>query len=58
MTWISNLDGLTRGRHMSVPADLKAEAEKAAKKSLEGDDDDDDEDGDGDGNGEGDKMEL
>lgn len=60
MTWISNVDGPTRGRHMSVPPDLKAEAEQAAKKALEGDDDD--EDGDGDGNGEqggqGDKMEL
>ena len=43
MTWISGLDGPTKGRHMHVPQDLLEEAEKAAKKSLEGDDDDDDE---------------
>jgi 20S proteasome subunit alpha 7 len=49
MSWISALDGLTKGRHMQVPQDLLEEAEKAAKKSIEGDDDEEDEDGDGDG---------
>ena len=43
MTWISALDGPTQGRHQHVPQELLEEAEKAAKKSLEGDDDDDDE---------------
>jgi 20S proteasome subunit alpha 7 len=39
MTWISSLDGPTKGRHEQVPQELLEEAEKAAKKSLEGDDD-------------------
>lgn len=39
MTWISSLDGPTKGRHQPVPQELLEEAEKAAKKSLEGDDD-------------------
>lgn len=61
MTWISDLKGPTRGRHMTVPPGLKAEAEKAAKKALEGDDDDDDDNNDGadaGGGADGDKMEL
>jgi 20S proteasome subunit alpha 7 len=41
MTWISNLDGPTKGRHEEVPKDIREEAEKLAKKALEGDDDDD-----------------
>jgi 20S proteasome subunit alpha 7 len=45
MSWISSLDGPTKGRHQSVPQDLLEEAEKAAKKSLEGDDEDEDEEG-------------
>jgi 20S proteasome subunit alpha 7 len=45
MSWISTLDGPTKGRHQSVPQDLLEEAEKAAKKSLEGDDEDEDEEG-------------
>ncbi|KAL2002100.1 hypothetical protein VTN02DRAFT_661 [Thermoascus thermophilus] len=36
MTWISSLDGPTKGRHEEVPRDLLEEAEKAAKKALEG----------------------
>lgn len=44
MTWISALDGPTKGRHQQVPQELLEEAEKAAKKSLEGDDDDEEED--------------
>ena len=41
MTWISSLDGPTKGRHEEVPKDMREEAEKLAKKALEGDDDDD-----------------
>jgi 20S proteasome subunit alpha 7 len=36
MTWISSLDGPTKGRHEEVPKDLLEEAEKAAKAELEG----------------------
>lgn len=43
MTWISNLAGPTKGRHEEVPKEIKEEAEKLAKKSLEGDDDDEEE---------------
>ena len=39
MTWISNRDGPTQGRHEQVPKDILEEAEKAAKKALEGEDD-------------------
>jgi 20S proteasome subunit alpha 7 len=35
MTWISSLDGPTKGHHQEVPKELLEEAEKAAKKSLE-----------------------
>ena len=45
MTWISTLDGPTKGRHEEVPKELMEEAEKAAKKSIEGDDDDEEEAG-------------
>ena len=38
MTWISALDGPTKGRHEEVPRELVEEAEKAAKESLESDD--------------------
>ena len=44
MTWISALDGPTKGRHEEVPRELVEEAEKAAKKSLE-----EEEEGDGEG---------
>jgi 20S proteasome subunit alpha 7 len=43
MTWISSMDGPTKGRHEEVPKDIREEAEKLAKKSLEGDDDDEEE---------------
>lgn len=46
MTWISNLDGPTKGRHQEVPKELLEEAEKLAKKALEGDDDDEDKEDD------------
>lgn len=42
MTWISTVEGPTGGRHVEVPRALRQEAERLAKKSLEGDDDDDD----------------
>ncbi|KAI9724405.1 MAG: hypothetical protein M1812_000473 [Candelaria pacifica] len=41
MTWISSLDGPTKGRHQEVPRELREEAEKFAKKAMEGDDEDD-----------------
>lgn len=43
MTWISSLDGPTKGRHEEVPKELLEEAERLAKKALEGDDDEDEE---------------
>ncbi|PMD19775.1 N-terminal nucleophile aminohydrolase [Hyaloscypha hepaticicola] len=39
MTWISSLDGPTKGRHEEVPKEILEEAERLAKKALEGDDD-------------------
>lgn len=41
MTWISNLDGPTKGRHQEVPKNILAEAERLAKIALEGEDDED-----------------
>ncbi len=52
MTWISALDGPTKGRHQEVPKELREEAEKFAKKAMEGDDDDEEKPA------EGEKMEL
>ncbi|GAB7337612.1 hypothetical protein MBLNU457_g2912t2 [Dothideomycetes sp. NU457] len=43
MTWISNHAGPTKGRHEEVPKELREEAERLAKKALEGDDDDEEE---------------
>lgn len=43
MTWISSLSGPTKGRHEEVPRELLEEAEKAAKKALEGEDEEEDE---------------
>ena len=54
ITWISSLDGPTKGQHQEVPKDLLEEAEAAAKKALEGDDEDE---GEGEGEGEGERME-
>ncbi|GKZ85387.1 hypothetical protein AnigIFM56816_011158 [Aspergillus niger] len=42
MTWISSLDGPTKGRHEEVPRELREEAERAAKRALEGEDEDED----------------
>jgi 20S proteasome subunit alpha 7 len=53
MTWISSLNGLTKGRHEEVPKQLLEEAEKAAKVALVGDEEDEDEEKPA----EGDKME-
>ncbi|GAP92023.1 putative proteasome component C1 [Rosellinia necatrix] len=47
MSWISNADGPTKGRHVEVPKDLLEEAERLAKKAIsEDDDEDEDEDED------------
>lgn len=43
MTWISAVDGPTKGRHEEVPKEIREEAERLAKKSMEATDDDDDE---------------
>jgi 20S proteasome subunit alpha 7 len=50
MTWISGANGPTKGRHEPVPKELREEAERLAKKALEGDDDEDEKK-------DGDKME-
>lgn len=42
MTWISNLNGPTKGRHEHVPKNILEEAERLAKGALDGEDDDDD----------------
>jgi 20S proteasome subunit alpha 7 len=52
MTWISSLTGPTKGHHQEVPEELLEEAEKLAKKAMEGEDED--EEGKGD---DGEKME-
>lgn len=38
MTWVSAVDGPTKGRHEEVPKELREEAERLAKKALEGED--------------------
>lgn len=47
MTWISSVDGPTKGRHEEVPKELLEEAEKAAKRALEGDDEEEEDKGQG-----------
>ena len=42
MTWVSCLDGPTKGRHEEVPKHIREEAERLAKKHMEGDDEEDD----------------
>ena len=39
MTWISAVSGPTKGRHEEVPTEIREEAERLAKKALEGEDD-------------------
>ncbi|KAL8908843.1 MAG: hypothetical protein Q9207_000569 [Kuettlingeria erythrocarpa] len=41
MSWVSSLDGPTKGRHQEVPQGVLEEAEKFAKRAMEGDDDED-----------------
>lgn len=41
MTWISAVSGPTKGRHEEVPKELREEAERLAKKALEGEDEED-----------------
>ncbi|KAI0200257.1 N-terminal nucleophile aminohydrolase [Astrocystis sublimbata] len=48
MSWVSRMDGPTKGRHVAVPKDLLEEAERLAKKIISEDDDDDDDDNDDD----------
>ena len=38
MSWISSTEGPTNGRHQEVPKNILEEAEKAAKKAMEGED--------------------
>jgi 20S proteasome subunit alpha 7 len=56
MSWISSLDGPTKGKHEEVPSELLEEAEKAAKRALEGEDEDEEETTKHGGN-EGERME-
>ncbi|KAF2405426.1 proteasome subunit alpha type-3 [Trichodelitschia bisporula] len=44
MTWVSSLKGPTKGRHEEVPREVREEAEKWAKKSLESNGEEDEED--------------
>ena len=48
MSWVSSLDGPTKGRHEQVPAHILEEAEKFARRALEGEDDEDPATGEGD----------
>ena len=43
MTWVSSVGGPTKGRHEEVPKELREEAERLAKKALEGEDEDEEE---------------
>lgn len=56
MTWVSAANGPTKGIHEEVPKELREEAEKLAKKALEGDDDEEETAAPA-AEGEGDKME-
>ncbi|OJJ59294.1 hypothetical protein ASPSYDRAFT_149366 [Aspergillus sydowii CBS 593.65] len=56
MSWISSVDGPTKGRHEEVPRELLEEAERAAKRALEGDDEDEEDGAKTTGN-EGERME-
>ncbi|KAK3625482.1 putative proteasome subunit alpha type-7 [Elasticomyces elasticus] len=43
MTWVSAVSGPTKGLHQEVPKAMREEAEKLAKKALEGEDDEEEE---------------
>lgn len=45
MSWISSLDGPTKGRHEEVPRHLVEEAENAAKRELEGEEEEEPKEG-------------
>lgn len=49
MSWISSLDGPTKGRHEEVPKHILEEAERAAKKSMESEVEDEAAAGEGEG---------
>lgn len=53
ITWISNTDGPTKGRHDEVPKELKDAAEKAAKRSIEPQDEEGEGEGEDEAGGEG-----
>lgn len=64
MTWISAVSGPTKGRHEEVPKEIREEAERLAKKAMEGEDEEEEEakpEGEGEGAAaaaaEGDRME-
>jgi 20S proteasome subunit alpha 7 len=42
MSWISSLDGPTKGRHEEIPKDILEEAEKAARRALDEDEEEED----------------
>jgi 20S proteasome subunit alpha 7 len=43
MTWISTVDGPTKGRHVEVPKELREEAERLARAEDESDDEEEEE---------------
>jgi 20S proteasome subunit alpha 7 len=45
MSWISSLDGPTKGRHEEVPKEILEEAEKAARRALEDEEEEEDKGG-------------
>lgn len=49
MTWISAVSGPTKGRHEEVPKEIREEAERLAKKAMEGEDEEEEEKPEGDG---------
>lgn len=61
MTWISAVSGPTKGRHEEVPKDIREEAERLAKKAMEGEDEEEEEKPEGEGAAaapaDGDRME-
>ena len=39
MSWVSSVNGPSKGKHEQVPKELQDEAERLAKKTMEGDND-------------------
>ncbi|PHH74412.1 hypothetical protein CDD82_4947 [Ophiocordyceps australis] len=56
MTWVSLVNGPTKGRHVEVPKDLLDEAQRLAKAEDDDDDDDDDDSNDKGDQAKGDKS--